>query len=94
MTPSRFKTIISGALKSWRLDMGLTYEMDGFSCLISDKSGLCVKIVFEEQAFGNIWRISKTGDKERVHPSIGAALKSLSLLVCPDRSVGRVIFAK
>jgi hypothetical protein len=49
MTPSRFKTIISGALKSWRLDMELTYEMDGFSCLISDKSGLCVKIVFEEQ---------------------------------------------
>ena len=94
MTPVRFKTIISGALKSWDLDKNLTIEMNGLSCLIIEKSGLLVKVVFEEQAFGNIWKISKVGEKERVHPSVGATLKSLSLILSPNRPVGRVIFAK
>ena len=94
MTPVRFKTIISGALKSWDLDKDLTIEMNGLSCLIIEKSGLLVKVVFDEQAFGNIWKISKVGEKERVHPSVGATLKSLSLILIPNRPVGRVIFAK
>ena len=94
MTPVRFKTIISGALKSWDLDKDLTIEMNGLSCLIIEKSGLLVKVVYEEQAFGNIWKISKVGEKERVHPSVGATLKSLSLILSPNRPVGRVIFAK
>ena len=94
MTPVRFKTIISGALKSWDLDKDLTIEMNGLTCLIIEKSGLLVKVVYEEQAFGNIWKISKVGEKERVHPSVGATLKSLSLILSPNRPVGRVIFAK
>lgn len=93
MTPLRFKTIIVGALAAWELDYLVTYKGTGLSCEIQAKGGLSVAVVFQEESFGNIWKISKIGEKERIHPSVGAALKGLSLMLCPDRLIGRVLFA-
>jgi hypothetical protein len=93
MTPLRFKTIILGALTAWELDHLVTFNETGLSCEIKVKRGFSVAVVFQKESFGNIWKISKSGEKERIHPSIGAALKGLSLTLCPYRLIGRVLFA-
>ena len=93
MTPGRFATIISGTLKSWGVEDRCVLKTEDFSCLIILNSNVFVEIVYEEQSFGSIWRLREKGQKERVHPSVGAALKSLALILCPNRKVGRVVFA-
>ena len=93
MIPERFATIISGALKAWGVEDQCVLETEGFSCLITLNSNVFVEIVYEEQPFGSIWRLREKDQKESVHPSVGAALKSLALILCPNRKVGRVMFA-
>ena len=93
MTPGRFATIISGTLKAWGLEDQCVLKTEHFFCLISLNSNVFVEIVYEEQPFGSIWRLREKDQKESVHPSVGAALKSLALILCPNRQVGRVMFA-
>ena len=93
MTPRRFSTIISGTLKAWGIENQCVLETEDFSCLITLNSNVFVEIVYEEQPFGSIWRLREKDQKESVHPSVGAALKALALILCPNRKVGRVVFA-
>ena len=93
MTPQRFSTIIAGTLKAWGIENQCVLKTEGFSCLITLNSNVFVEIVYEEQPFGSIWRLREGDQKESVHPSVGAALKSLALILCPNRKVGRVVFA-
>ena len=93
MTPGRFATIISGTLKAWGVEDQCVLKTKNFSCLITLNSNVFVEIVYEEQPFGGIWRLREKDQKESVHPSVGAALKSLALILCPNRQVGRVMFA-
>ena len=93
MIPERFATIISGTLKAWGIEDQCVLKTEGFSCLIILNSNVFVEIVYEEQPFGSIWRLRGRDQKESVHPSVGAALKSLALILCPNRKVGRVVFA-
>ena len=93
MTPQRFSTIISGTLKAWGIENQCILKTEDFSCLITLNSNVFVEIVYEEQPFGSIWRLREKDQKESVHPSVGAALKSLALILCPNRQVGRVMFA-
>ena len=93
MTPQRFSTIISGTLKAWGIENQCILKTEDFSCLITLNSNVFVEIVYEEQPFGGIWRLREKDQKESVHPSVGAALKSLALILCPNRQVGRVMFA-
>ena len=93
MTPVRFATIISGTLKAWGIAEHCVLTEADFSCLITLNSNMIVEVIYEEQPFGSIWRIREKGQKESIHPSVGAALKSLALILCPNRKVGRVVFA-
>ena len=93
MIPERFATIISGTLKAWGVQDQCVLKTEGFYCLITLNSNVFVEIVYEEQPFGSIWRLRQRDQKESVHPSVGAALKSLALILCPNRKVGRVVFA-
>ena len=93
MTPVRFATIISGTLKAWGIAEHWVLKEEGFSCLITLNSNIIVEVIYEEQPFGSIWRIREKDQKESIHPSVGAALKSLALILCPNRKVGRVVFA-
>ena len=93
MTPRRFATIISGTLKAWGVEDQCVLKMEGVSCSITLNSNVLVKIAYEEQSFGSIWRLREKNQKESVHPSVGAALKALALILCPNRKVGRVVFA-
>ena len=93
MTPRRFATIISGTLKAWGVEDQYVLKTEGFSCSITLNSNVLVKIAYEEQSFGSIWRLREKNQKESVHPSVGAALKALALILCPNRKVGRVVFA-
>lgn len=93
MTPWRFSTIISGTLKAWGIENQCVLKTEDFSCLITLNSNVFVEIVYEEQPFGSIWRLREKNQKESVHPSVGAALKALALILCPNRKVGRVVFA-
>ena len=93
MTPVRFATIISGTLTAWGIGEHCVLKEEGFSCLITLNSNMIVEVVYEEQPFGSIWRIREKDQKESIHPSVGAALKSLALILCPNRKVGRVVFA-
>ena len=93
MTPQRFSTIISGTLKAWGIENQCVLKTEDFSCLITLKSNVFVEIVYEEQPFGSIWRLREKDQKESVHPSVGATLKTLALILCPNRKVGRVVFA-
>ena len=93
MIPGRFATIISGALKAWGIEDHCVLKTEGFSCLITLNSNVIVEVIYEEQPFGSIWRIREKDQKESIHPSVGAALKSLALILCPNRKVGRVVFA-
>ena len=93
MTPVRFATIISGALKAWGVAEHCVLKEEDFSCLITLNSNMIVEVIYEEQPFGSIWRIREKDQKESIHPSVGAALKSLALILCPNRKVGRVVFA-
>jgi len=93
MTPRRFSTIISGTLKAWGIENQCVLETEDFSCLITLNPNVLVEIVYEEQPFGSIWRLREKDQKESVHPSVGAALKALALILCPNRKVGRVVFA-
>ncbi len=93
MTPRRFATIISGTLKAWGVEDQCVLKTVGFSCSITLNCNVLVKIAYEEQSFGSIWRLREKNQKESVHPSVGAALKALALILCPNRKVGRVVFA-
>ena len=93
MTPVRFATIISGTLKAWGIAGHCVLKEEDFSCLITLNSNMIVEVIYEEQPFGSIWRIREKDQKESIHPSVGAALKSLALILCPNRKVGRVVFA-
>ena len=93
MTPRRFATIISGTLKAWGVEDQCVLKTEGFSCSITLNSNVLVKIAYEEQSFGSIWRLRVKNQKESVHPSVGTALKALALILCPNRKVGRVVFA-
>ena len=93
MTPVRFATIISGTLKAWGIAAHCVLKEEDFSCLITLNSNMIVEVIYEEQPFGSIWRIREKDQKESIHPSVGAALKSLALILCPNRKVGRVVFA-
>ena len=93
MTPVRFATIISGTLKAWGIVEQCVLNEGEWSCLITLNSNMIVEVIYEEQPFGSIWRIREKDQKESIHPSVGAALKSLALILCPNRKVGRVVFA-
>ena len=93
MIPERFATIISGTLKAWGIEDQCVLKTEGFSCLIILNSNVFVEIVYEEQPFGSTWRLREKDQKESLHPSIGATLKTLALILCPNRKVGRVVFA-
>ena len=93
MTPVRFAIIISGTLKALSIAEDCVLKEEDFSCLITLNSNMIVEVIYEEQPFGSIWRIREKDQKESIHPSVGAALKSLALILCPNRKVGRVVFA-
>jgi hypothetical protein len=92
MTPDRFHTLIKGALDIWRVDAGLSFTEPLNRCSITI-DGLDVAIIsVEEQPFGTVWRIQEPERRERVHASIGPALRGLREILSPDRSAGRVLF--
>lgn len=92
MTPERFRVLIEGLLAVWRVEAALTFEEEGCRCAVDAGDQAEVTISFERQPFGGVWRVAEPGRRDRVHPSIGAALKSLREILCPGRSAGRVLF--
>jgi len=84
--------LIEGVLAVWRVKRDLSFEAGNCRCAVAEGDQAVVTISFERQPFGGVWRVEEPGRRDRVHPSVGAALKSLREILCPDRSAGRVLF--
>jgi hypothetical protein len=92
MTPNRFRTLIEGALEIWRVEAAVSFAPGGSGCEITAGGGTAVAVSVEAQPFGTIWRLCEEGRRDRVHPAVGPALRSLREMLCPDRPAGRVLF--
>ena len=93
MTPEKFEVIISGATEIWDVECKLEFLDNRRVCLLrmnEDK----ISISHEATSFGNVWRIIGLDGRERVHPSLGSMLNSLSRIVRPNQPNARVIFAR
>lgn len=94
MTPARFRTLVEGALEIWRVEATASFAEGQAHCGIALKNERVVEISVEAQPFGTVWRLSEPGRRDRVHPAIGPALRSLREILCPDRPAGRVLFVR
>ena len=92
MTPERFRLLIEGTLAVWRVEGSLSFKDGEASCHITAEGRDMATVSREVQPFGTVWRIQEPGRRDRVHPSVGAALRSLREILCPERSTGRVLF--
>ena len=93
MTPARFEVIIRGAIEIWDIECKTEFLDSPLGCLLwmtEDK----VSISHEVTSFGNVWRIVGLDGRERVHPSLGSMLNSLSRILRPNQPNARVIFAR
>ncbi len=93
MTPERFEVIIRGATESWDVECKLEFLDSGPCCLLRMNEGK-VSISHELASFGTVWRIIGLDGRERVHPSLGSTLSSLSRILRPNQPNARVIFAR
>ena len=92
MNSDRFQILIEGALEIWRVDATLSFAEAENCCDIVIGTELAAAISMETPPFGIVWRIREPGRRDRVHASIGPALRGLGEILCPDRAVGRVLF--
>jgi hypothetical protein len=92
MNSDRFQVLIEGALAIWRVDAALSFAETGNSCEISLEGREASTISMETPPFGIVWRIREPGRRDRVHASIGPALRGLREIIRPDRAAGRVLF--
>ena len=93
MTPERFEIIIRGATEIWDVECKIEFMDCRSGCLLwmTDHK---VSICHEVPSFGNVWRIIGLDGRERVHPSLGSMLNSLSRILRPNQPNARVIFAR
>lgn len=92
MTPDRFRLLIEGVLSVWTVEADIAFKPTECRCAITSAGQVVAAISFERQPFGAVWRVEETGRRDRVHPSVGGALKSLREILRPDRPSGRVLF--
>ena len=92
MTPDRFQVLIKGALDIWRVDAGLSFSEPLNRCSITIDGHDVAMISVEVQPFGVVWRVQEPERRERIHASIGPALRGLREILSPDRPAGRVLF--
>jgi hypothetical protein len=92
MTHERFRALIEGALRVWRVETELTFSQSESRCQILRGGMEVASVSTEVQPFGTVWRIQEPGRRERVHPSIVPTLRGLREILCPDRAIGRVLF--
>lgn len=92
MTPERFRLLIEGTLTVWRVEAVLSFKDGDTLCGIAVQGRDLATVSREVQPFGTVWRLQEPGRRDRVHPSVGAALRGLREVLCPDRSTGRVLF--
>jgi hypothetical protein len=92
MNADRFRVLIKGALGIWRVDAALSFSEVDNHCAISVEAREAATVSWESQPFGAVWRVREPGRRDRVHPSIGPALRSLREILCADRAAGRVLF--
>ena len=93
MILEKFEVIISGAIEIWDVECKLEFLDNRRVCLLrmnEDK----ISISHEATSFGNVWRIIGLDGRERVHPSLGSMLNSLSRILRPNQPNARVIFAR
>ena len=93
MTRERFEKFIIGTIAIWDVDCKPEFSEGLKSCSIfmaEDK----VSISHELASFGTVWRIIGPDGKERIHPSLGAMLNSLSRILRPDQPNARIIFSR
>ncbi len=93
MNPERFEVIIRGATESWDVECKLEFLDSGLCCLLR-MNGDKVSISYELASFGTVWRVIGSDGKEKVHPSLGSMLNSLSRILRPNQPNARVIFAR
>jgi hypothetical protein len=93
MTPERFEVIIRGATEIWDVECKLEFLDNRRVCLLRMTEHK-VSISHEVTSFGNVWRIIESDGRERVHPSLGSMLNSLSRILRPNQPNARVIFAR
>jgi hypothetical protein len=92
MTHERFRALIEGALRVWRVEADLAFSQNESRCEIRRGGAQVVVVSTEVQPFGSIWRIQEPERRERVHPSIVPTMQGLREILCPDRAIGRVLF--
>jgi hypothetical protein len=92
MNRDRFRTLIEGTLGIWRVDAALSFSEIETRCGIVVNGEGVASVGAETQPFGMVWRIQEPGRRDRIHPSIGPALRGLREILRPDRAVGRVLF--
>ncbi|MEC8750667.1 MAG: hypothetical protein VXX56_00805 [Pseudomonadota bacterium] len=93
MTPKRFEVIIRGATEIWDVECKIEFMDSRSGCLLRMTEHK-VSISHEVTSFGNVWRIIELDGRERVHPSLGSMLNSLSRILRPNQPNARVIFAR
>ena len=93
MTPERFEVIIRGATEIWDVECKIEFMDSRPGCLLR-MTEHTVSISHEVTSFGNVWRIIELDGRERVHPSLGSMLNSLSRILRPNQPNARVIFAR
>ncbi|MBH67784.1 MAG: hypothetical protein CMM58_05470 [Rhodospirillaceae bacterium] len=93
MTPERFEKIMSGAVEIWDVDSHMEFSK-GLKCCSIFMEDEKISISHELAPFGTVWRIVGLDGKERVHPSLGSMLNSLSRILRPDLPNARVIFSR
>lgn len=92
MNPDRFRVLVTGALGIWRVEAALSFADGENRCGIALGGHEVAAISAEIQPFGPVWRIQAPGRRDRVHASIGPALRGLREIICPERAAGRVLF--
>ena len=93
MTPERFEVIVRGATEIWDVECKIEFMDSLLGCLLRMTEHK-VSISHEVTSFGNVWRIIELDGRERVHPSLGSMLNSLSRILRPNQPNARVIFAR
>lgn len=92
MKADRFRVLIEGALVVWRVEAALSFDALENRCEIALGDHQVAAVSAETQPFGVVWRIQEPGRRDRVHASIGPALRGLREILCPERAAGRVLF--
>ena len=93
MTPEKFEVIISGATEIWDVECKLEFLDNRRVCLLrmtEDK----FPYLMRQRLLGMFGELLGWMVRERVHPSLGSMLNSLSRILRPNQPNARVIFAR